>query len=680
MQHFKPYFRIVILLFLNLLLSEAREVRAQILTDKEFFQSLNLNYPGLEKVNASVAKGDYTAAKKAFVIHLKSRTSPKWYVDWHDFNKPGIRNTKTDLVEADRYASDELLSCGTWYKFKNKIDWTSNHSPNNYDEWTWQLNRFYHWTVLGKAYWATGDEKYAKAFVRQLNSWIDQCALPTKSFNGVGSAWRTIETGIRALGNWPDSYNYFLSSPTFDDESIFKMVKSFYEHGCHLREHNTANNWLTIEMQGLYTIAILFPEFKTSSNWQEYAISRLYEEEVNQFHPDGAQKELAPSYHSVSLSSIVGVYKLAKLNNLSLPKEFVNRLESVYEYYVKVMMPNGQMPAVNDSRWVEAEPFLKEAVELFPDRSDFRYVLSRGKEGKKPSYTSVWMPWAGWYVMRSGWGEDDYYAFFEVGPFGTAHQHEDKLNVLLYAYGQPLVTECGIYAYDKSDFRRYSISSRGHNVASVDGKEQNRSGLAKNDEVLISQKPLQNVWRTNRKYDYGEGVYNEGYGDGLDKSVSHKRSVKFVKNKKHKFWIVKDTFIPNDDKNHHYETWFHFNTNECVNDEGKGIVYSNSSNEPNVVIIPLKNNDGINTKIVKGQNNQITQGYISKVKRDDSFQKIPVAEPHFSIDNKGETYQYYVFIPYGTNKEMPVLSIKKISSRKYKISLCDGESIIVKLD
>lgn len=674
MQHFKPYFRLVILLFLNLLLSEAREVRAQILTDKEFFQSLNLNYPGLEKVNASVAKGDYTAAKKAFVIHLKSRTSPKWYVDWHDFNKPGIRNTKADLVEADRYASDELLSCGIWYKFKNKIDWTSNHSPNNYDEWTWQLNRFYHWTVLGKAYWATGDEKYAKAFVRQLNSWIDQCALPTKSFNGVGSVWRTIETGIRALGNWPDSYNYFLSSPTFDDESIFKMVKSFYEHGCHLREHNTANNWLTIEMQGLYTIAILFPEFKTSSNWQEYAISRLYEEEVNQFYPDGAQKELAPSYHSVCLSSIVGVYKLAKLNNLSLPKEFVNRLESVFEYYVKVMMPNGQMPAVNDSRWVEAEPFLKEAVELFPDRSDFRYVLSRGKEGKKPSYTSVWMPWAGWYVMRSGWGEDDYYAFFEVGPFGIAHQHEDKLNVLLYAYGQPLITECGIYAYDKSDFRRYSISSRGHNVASVDGKEQNRSGLAKNDEVLVSQKPLQNVWRSNRRYDYGEGVYNEGFGEDLDKSVSHKRSVKFVKNK---YWVVSDTFIPSDNDKHTYETWFHFNSPQCELNDELGIVYSNEPNAANIAVIPLV--DGITINVVKGEIKSEIQGWLSSYQGNDVYQMKPIATSIFCFSGQGLLITHYVFVPYKANEEMPIKSIKRKSSHKYILQMVNGKKLTIRI-
>lgn len=674
MQHFKPYFRLVILLFLNLLLSEAREVRAQILTDKEFFQSLNLNYPGLEKVNASVAKGDYTAAKKAFVIHLKSRTSPKWYVDWHDFNKPGIRNTKADLVEADRYASDELLSCDTWYKFKNKIDWTSNHSPNNYDEWTWQLNRFYHWTVLGKAYWATGDEKYAKAFVRQLNSWIDQCALPMKSFNGVGSAWRTIETGIRALGNWPDSYNYFLSSPTFDDESIIKMVKSFYEHGLHLREHNTSGNWLSLEMRGLYTVGALFPEFKESAEWRNYASNRLYEEELTQFYPDGSQVELSPSYHSLSGSSIVGVYKLAQLNDYQLPDEYIRRLESTYDYYLKLMLPDGTMPAVNDSKWVDASSYIKEAVDLFPKRSDFRYILSNGTEGHKPSFTSTWMPWAGWYVMRSGWNREDFYALFEVGPFGSAHQHEDKLNVILYAYGRPLITECGIYAYDYSDWYKYSISARGHNVARVDGKDQNRSAQNGKTEVLYSQASLKNIWKSNRKYDYGEGNYTEGYGANLDKSVTHTRSVKFVKNK---YWVVSDTFTPSDNTNHTYESWFHFNSSQYELNKDLGIVYSSEPGASNVVVVPL--GDDVTIEVAKGEKKQEVQGWVSKYEGNDVFQMKPVATPIFHFEGQGVKAVHYVFIPYRTNEDMPVKSIKRKSSRKYVINLNNGNKYTIKL-
>ena len=370
MQSLSSKVKFLLVISLCFFLHGGMGITAQTLTDKEFFEVMNLNYPGMEEVKNNVKAGDYQKAKHAFVKHLKERKSPKWFLDWKNVNREKSQRN-VNLQEADRYANNELLSCGTWYKFGNKIDWQSNHSPNNYDEWTWQLNRFSHWTVLGKAYWATGDEKYAKAFVKQMNSWVDQCKKPSKSFNGVGSAWRTIEAGIRTLGNWPDAFNYFLSSPSFDDESIIKMVKSFYEHGQHLREHNTANNWLSIEMQGLYTVAVLFPEYKVSKDWREYAIIHLYEEELNQFYPEGAQKELAPSYHTVSLSSIVGAYKLARLNKLQLPKEYVKRLESVYEYYVKVMMPNGKMPAVNDSRWIEVESYLEEAVNLFPER-EFR--------------------------------------------------------------------------------------------------------------------------------------------------------------------------------------------------------------------------------------------------------------------------------------------------------------------
>ena len=160
----------------------------------------------------------------------------------------------------------------------------------------------------------TGDEKYAKAFVRQMNEWVDQCEIPVARWNGSGSAWRTFETGFRMRENWPNAFFHFLSSPNFDDASIIKMVKSFYDHAIHLRNHPTNNNWLTVEMNGLYTVGALFPEFKEAEEWRTFAATTLYNEEQKQFYPDGAQKELAPGYHALSQSSIVSVYKLAKLN------------------------------------------------------------------------------------------------------------------------------------------------------------------------------------------------------------------------------------------------------------------------------------------------------------------------------------------------------------------------------
>ena len=81
--------------------------------------------------------------------------------------------------------------------------------------------------------------------------------------------------------------------------------------------------------------------------------------------------------------------------------------------------------------------------------------------------------------MRSGWSKDDRYLLLDAGPFGYGHQHEDKLNFVIYAYGSVLVLDPGNYPYDNSVWRKYITSSYAHNVLHIDGKEQHRGGLVR---------------------------------------------------------------------------------------------------------------------------------------------------------------------------------------------------------
>lgn len=646
---------------------------AQTLTVQSFFDAMNLNYPGLEYVKTCVDKGDLDKAKKEYVKYLKKRKSPVWHFDWHDFNKPETRNPNADIQNANRFADNELVAHGTWYSFGEKVDWTANHSFDDYDEWLWQLNRHTYWSYMGDAYWATGDEKYAKAYVNQINGWIDQCPVPTRMMNGVGSVWRTLDAGLRMKEHWPNSFFCFLASSSFDDESIVKVVMSFYEHGRYLREYNTSNNWITVEMSGLYTVGVLFPEFKEAEEWRTYAVEKLYEQEKEQFYPDGAQIELAPGYHSLCVSSFLGVLKLARLNNLTLPNDFVKQLEKAFEYYIKIRLPDGTTPGLNDSDWIETKGFMKQAASLFPNREDFKYFATDGKEGVPPSYTSTWMPWAGWYVMRSGWDPEAFYSIFEVGPYGSAHQHEDKLSFILYAYGNRLITECGKYSYDRSDWAKYSASARGHNVTRVDGKDQNREAIKRQDDIKMSRDPLRNVWKNNRKFVYGEGQYAEGYGENLDKTVRHNRSIKFVKDK---YWIVEDTFIPSDSNVHSYDTWFHFTTPEYGIDEKTGVVYSYASNSANIAIIYL----GEGTlNVITGQKTADIQGWRSVIGGGNGYHCEPVATPVYHVEGKEVVKESYVFIPYKANEKMPVKRVRKRTNNKYIITLLNGEKYKVVL-
>ena len=582
-------------------------VDGPLLSDENFFtRCLNLDYKGLEEVKKHVNNKKYELAKEAYIKFLRERKNVKWLFDWQTFSDKGVRNPEYDRTKADNICGNLLRVCDISYQFGKTINWSINPTKPYYVEWTWQLNRLDFWKELGDAYWATGDEKYAKTFVDQMRSWVKANPVSSSNIYGDYSRWRSLDAGIRMKWNWPNAYFRFLGSPIFDDESIFMMIKSFWEHADFLsKNHSGSGNWLTTEMNGLYTISVLFPEFKESIQWEEFSLKTLNTQQNEQFYPDGAQKELAPGYHGVALNDFLAVYKLAKNNRKKIPQRFISNLEKAFEYYLKIRMPNGKCPPVNDSGWSEeADSHLKDALEYFHRRNDFKYLSTSGGKGRKPGFTSIWMPWAGWYIMRSGWDKKAMYAHFEVGPYSIGHSHEDKLSFILYGYGDPLLTEGGVYPYDSSEWRDYYVSARSHNVVRVDGQDQNRKAISDKVEICQVTKPLNNRWISNDSYDFGEGLYIEGYGKKSDTTVTHYRALLFLKNIG---WLMIDVFTPKDDKIHTYESFFHFNSADAKIDYDNLSVTSTDKGKANLQIIPL-NYDNLSIHLVKGQKSPEVQG------------------------------------------------------------------------
>jgi hypothetical protein len=170
-----------------------------------------------------------------------------------------------------------MRSIGISHQFGPIIDWSfdvtsapgSKYPVNN--EWTWQLNRHAEWDALARAYRDTGDEKYAREWVAQMTQWVRDNPLPDDPANGPRSSWRTIETGIRAAGVWPDTWFRFLRSPSFTDEALLTMLKGFADHAEHIMPHHTTGNWLAMEANGLYHVGVLFP---SSSRLRSGALGR----------------------------------------------------------------------------------------------------------------------------------------------------------------------------------------------------------------------------------------------------------------------------------------------------------------------------------------------------------------------------------------------------------------------
>ncbi|MCX7670893.1 MAG: hypothetical protein N2439_12565, partial [Anaerolineae bacterium] len=378
------------------------------LSDADFFARIDTTRPGLEGIPEAVAHGDYATARHLFAAEVRRTLQPERFLSIErEFRGTHFMKEGETVEEAaERILRGELISCSTPHKFAGEVDWFINPTFNQYREWTWQLSRHPEWALLAERYRATGDERYAEAFVRFFRSWVRQAIVPENADGGATLCWRTIEAGIRMGGSWQWALHSFYKSPHFTDDVLVDWYKSVWEHGWRLRNFHRTGNWLIMEMNGLAQIGILYPQFLDAPAWKQYAFERLVEELDAQVYPDGWQIELSTGYHQVDINNYQWLMDVCRAYDEPIPPAFRAGLERMHTVNVLLMMPDGRLPDLNDGGWHEVARLMKSAVRDYPERADFLWARTRGAQGRPPALTSHAFPYAGYYVMRTGWEPD----------------------------------------------------------------------------------------------------------------------------------------------------------------------------------------------------------------------------------------------------------------------------------
>jgi hypothetical protein len=571
--------------------------------------------------------------------------------------------TFADMVLAHKFYMGSFKQ--VVHDFGPRIDWASNpmsEGESKTVEWNAQLNRHFHFNALMNAYWATGDEKYAKELADEIVGWTEDC--PVLLFGSGNSpyhhAWETLNTAVRLEYAWPDTLYRCLLSPSFSDDVIVTMMKSMAEQARHLVRWPTRGNWLTAESTGIFTVGTIFPEFKEAASWRKLGIERLYKQLEDEVYPDGLEYEVALGYNCWVLDEYVRLIEIAKLNDAlgEFPPDYLPRIEKMFNYLMYDCMPDGVAVGLNDSGNAAVRAKLIDGFRYFPHREDFPYVASNGVQGRPPAQMSYAFPYAGHYVMRSGWDKDARMLHFDAGLFGYSHQHEDKLHFIVYAYGKQLLLDSGNYMYDASRWRKYVLSTRGHNTVLVDGEGQNRR---RQKETHVWPKPWDAPspptdarFVTTHGFDYVVGYYKDGYGPQVDKGVTHVRQIFFAKPD---YWIVLDSLDATDAKTHTCDSLFHIAATEATVDaktkavstqekeSGTGTWRASRQQElkkseaANLAIVPL-DDEGLKAAVVKGTMEEPVQGWSGV---GGPWRPVPTAI--FSKEWKGTTRLAYVVWP-----------------------------------
>ena len=212
------------------------------LTDAQFFEALNLEYPGLERVRAAVRAGDLKQAKHALAAYYRQRTGVPW-----TFNPHQIDRNVEGGERAVAGVADMVASKGFGRRMPNgDLQWIDNPERR-------ASRRGYWFDALGKAYWATGDERYARLVVA-ASQLIRQCPRPTRVVSAPnGTRW----AGIRR-NSWPAAFHYFTlqdyrrrSYPLSEVDRAKPLIRA---------GRFRSTNWITFAMAGCTSGALFWAE------------------------------------------------------------------------------------------------------------------------------------------------------------------------------------------------------------------------------------------------------------------------------------------------------------------------------------------------------------------------------------------------------------------------------------
>ncbi|MDR2749913.1 MAG: heparinase II/III family protein [Clostridiales bacterium] len=399
------------------------------------------------------------------------------------------------IASADRAASGRFRFDLRWDMerttddviFEDDIDWL--RQPADDPEWVYAFNRMRFWITMGQAYALTRDEKYPKAFAKQLSGWIktvrkdDPCA---------SKGWRSIEVGLR-LEYWLKAMAYFSKSPSINTEVVELFAGSVIDHCDFLmaiwNPYNMVSNWGVLGNHGLFMAGALMPSLPGSECFLKEALRRLDQEIRMQVYRDGTHWEQSPMYHNEVLSCYLDVCVLAQRNGIVLPEAIARKTRDMCHATLRFSKPDHNEIPMGDSDEIDVRDILSRGAVAFQDEAlrsgcdgnlDFDALWELGEEGLdawkalQPEYPAdLDKPFmdSGNFFFRTSWKEDATFLHFHCGTLGAGHGHADKLHFNVSTRGEDILTDAGRFTYVFGEDRIRFKSMRSHNTIMVDGEE-----------------------------------------------------------------------------------------------------------------------------------------------------------------------------------------------------------------
>lgn len=422
------------------------------------------------------------------------------------------------IRKADEALAGKLLLPGTGGVPKfvgNPPNWLVKMNDDN--EFLWQLNRMDHWIVLLEAYAYTNNPVYGEKVLAEFKDWHQQMQLLERNFSmeplGYFSQvhpFRILECGIRLYKTWPMIIAYLIDSPLLTDELLTMYLSSIHKQAELLARVSPQlwpladHNHYLMECLGLYTTALMVPEFKESDTWKQQGFHELERCSQSQLTAAGGQIEGCPSYHNGCMFWFSLVMVLASKAGSEVSPEFKQRLKNNLDYALQSMRPTGTTYPLGDSHSnnlaimsgvygyfaLKDDYWLRHLCAFLPiteiQQTAYHYLRNAEEpqafidmlETLAPLPAADLLPTTffnrqlGQAFVRSDWSKEaQAFAFTCRSPIQNLHAHIDLLSFEYIALGKNIICDPGFYTYQNSPVRKEFKSAAAHSTVMLDDRD-----------------------------------------------------------------------------------------------------------------------------------------------------------------------------------------------------------------
>lgn len=478
----------------------------------------------MEKSNSGGDIADHTFAA-ALALRLSARQAAlrraaEWVNRHFPERRASILATADDVLQGYitiAGSSGKPMDAGTPPAWKEIRTMDSHYGSD--------LNRMLHWDVLCKAYWLTGECRYAERMVLEALDWIVQCPRPPLpvttadrlshfySPNAIAVPWHCLNIGIRLFSSWRMMIEVLAGTSLLDSGTLLTLAHSMREQAEAILAVSPVlfpdayHNHHLMEMLGVLAYGCTFPELPDAPPWGRQAAAAIERCALAQLAMEGAQVEGCPGYHNGSIGWFCQARYYAAECGVPLSAAAEERIRRGFEYAIYATRPSGtdvpwgDSPAgcgfIHSATWAlfafddpdplrqaarvaSAESLRQACADSLWNATDARRVetllaFAGSDRGPVPDKWPLlhWQHQIKQVSLRTAWQGDAlglFFAAYSPVHYGF-HGHIDPCGFDFTAYGQPLLVDGGVCAYYESERRRRTKSATGHNMLTINFRE-----------------------------------------------------------------------------------------------------------------------------------------------------------------------------------------------------------------